>query len=133
MGKTRCGIGDPLSLKTPLRTMGRRKIPEKTRKNIPKTIPSLEETIEIFINNKDFMKEYRRLTGSALGVGIPINIMVDEASGKFDADAKELFEFIRDYVWRYVSWKIFIDPIMESFLEGEVDGWIRREEPEREP
>ena len=51
------------------------------------------------LGNKDFMREYRRLRKHRLGHGPPIDRMIDEATGKIEAEANELFCFVRDCVW----------------------------------
>lgn len=48
----------------------------------------------------EFVAEFDRLTGSNLSrKGSPINIMVDDASGKTDADAGKFVEFVREFVF----------------------------------
>ena len=65
--------------------------------------PSLRDAISECINNPEFVKEYRRLTGHSLERGNPLDFMIDEATGKLDDEANQLFDFIRDYVWLPVT------------------------------
>ena len=60
--------------------------------------PTLAMAIRMCLSNQDFMREYRRLSGHSLGRGAPLDRMIDKATGKLDEEAKELFNFIRDYV-----------------------------------
>lgn len=57
-------------------------------------------------NNAAMMKEYRRLTGHALGEDKrkPLEKMIDAATGYVpsavdDAEARAFFEFVRDCIW----------------------------------
>lgn len=48
----------------------------------------------------EFVAEFDRLTGSDLAqMGAPINVMIDHATGKFDADAAKFIDFVRETVW----------------------------------
>jgi hypothetical protein len=53
------------------------------------------------INNKDFIKEFDRLSGTNLSMqGNPIDIMVDEHSGRLESDFNELIEFVHEYIFK---------------------------------
>lgn len=69
-------------------------------------IPALEETIKACLGNQEFMFHYRRLRSHAPGKDAPINWMVDEATGKFETEAMELFEFITTWIWMPVLAKM---------------------------
>lgn len=45
--------------------------------------------------------EFERLTGHKLDYRgeQPINFLIDEAVGRFDAAARAWFEFVREYIW----------------------------------
>ena len=65
----------------------------------PELEESLKATINTCLGTPDFMKEYRRLTKARLGTGSGIEIMIDKATGYDEKEAKDLFDFIRDYIW----------------------------------
>jgi hypothetical protein len=72
--------------------------------------PSFAEAVHATFFNREFMSNYRRLTGSKLGLDSRSGIerAIDEATG-FDPHEPEwgpFFEFVRDYVWLPVLWKI---------------------------
>lgn len=60
---------------------------------------SFEETVKVCLNTPEFMENYKRLRGVALGSGSPIERMVDEATGRMKKEMFDLCDFIRDYVW----------------------------------
>lgn len=60
---------------------------------------SFEETVKVCLNTPEFMEEYARLKGVALGSGSPIERMVDEATGRTKKEMFDLCDFIRDYIW----------------------------------
>lgn len=44
--------------------------------------------------------EFDRLTGSNLSMrGAPINVMVDDATGKTDEDLRKFVAFVLEFVW----------------------------------
>jgi hypothetical protein len=68
--------------------------------------PSLERCIWECWENQDFMREYRRLSGHALGQDRRQGIerLIDQATGHEppvidDKEARQFFEFVRDVVW----------------------------------
>ena len=66
---------------------------------------SMNECIGATLDDADFMAEYRRLTGSRIGLDDrpPIVKMVDRVCGHVPApdekEARAFYEFVRDYVW----------------------------------
>ena len=78
----------------------------KMSKEVLNAIPSLEMAIKTCLSTPDFMKEYRRLSGHSLGRAAPIIMMIDKATGKTDAEAKEFFEFVREHIWWPVVFNI---------------------------
>lgn len=62
---------------------------------------SFRASVEMCIESPEFMKEYRRLTGSHIGAPrMPIESMIDEVTGR-DVDAyRKFFEFVSEFVWR---------------------------------
>ncbi len=72
--------------------------------------PSLSEAVHATFMNREFMANYRRLTGSTLGLNIRsgLDLMIDHATGHdpHDQEWQPFFEFVRDYVWLPVCWKI---------------------------
>lgn len=62
-------------------------------------VVTLETAIKTCLDNPEFMKEYRRLSGAHLGKGDGLSIMIDQATGYDKKEANDLFEFIRDYIW----------------------------------
>lgn len=59
---------------------------------------TFEECVEACLDNEEFMREYNRLNGITFQRG-GLEAAIDKATGKFEDDAKQLFEFIRDYTW----------------------------------
>jgi hypothetical protein len=62
--------------------------------------------VDACFNNPDFMREYRRLSGHAMGLDkrSALDRMIDkatryEAPAFSDDEAKSFFEFVRDYVF----------------------------------
>lgn len=62
-------------------------------------IVTLETTINLCLENKDFMQQYKRLTGAKLGSGSIISNMIDKATGFDKKEYIELFDFIKNYVY----------------------------------
>jgi hypothetical protein len=60
---------------------------------------SLETTINECLKNPEFIKEYKRLSGAKLVGGSPIENAIDIASGFYEHELIELFDFIKKYVW----------------------------------
>ena len=60
---------------------------------------SLEDALAITLANKEFMREYRRLTGHRLGDGPVIDRMIDESTGKLEDEARQFYVFVRDHIW----------------------------------
>lgn len=59
---------------------------------------TFEDCVTETLKHPDFLPQYDRLMGttfSKVGVGA----LIDRATGKFEQDARELFEFIHEYVW----------------------------------
>lgn len=50
--------------------------------------------------NRDLIAQFDRLTGSNLSLkGAPIELMVDEATGKLADDVRQFTAFVYDVVW----------------------------------
>ena len=71
--------------------------------------PSLNfrDVVLMCFANREFMEQYRRLSGSRLGLDerTPIEKMVDSAvgyDGIAEDDALSFFEFVHDVVWSRV-------------------------------
>ena len=66
----------------------------------------------VCLGNKDFVKEFNRLTGHKLGVPrTPIEKMIDEACGR-DPDAKAMPDFVNlvyELVWSTLPDEAFVD------------------------
>jgi len=78
---------------------------------------SLEETIMVCLNNPEFMREYKRLSGASLGSGSPITVMIDKSTGYDEVEAKALYEFIRDYIWKPVIAQVVMEQVKEHHAE----------------
>lgn len=50
-------------------------------------------------NDKDFMREYRRLAKTDFGLSRGIEYEIDVATGRFDAEARKFFDYVREFVW----------------------------------
>ncbi len=64
-----------------------------------------EDAIKAFLRqciaNKELLAEYDRLRGTNLsGRGAPINLMIDAACGKTEADVKGFCDFCMDFLMR---------------------------------
>lgn len=75
---------------------------------------SLEETIRVCLNTPEFMREYKRLSGASLGSGSPISVMIDKSTGYNEVEAKALYEFIRDYIWKPVIAQVVMEQVKEQ-------------------
>lgn len=60
---------------------------------------TFEKTVEECLKCPDFVKQYRRLRGARLGLGSPLEKMIDEATGFSKHEWNEFFDFVRDYVF----------------------------------
>jgi hypothetical protein len=64
---------------------------------------SFPDAVHECFTTAEFMAEYRRLTGSTLGLDdrTPIARLVDEATGHgpWDGEWRDFFLFVRDFVW----------------------------------
>ena len=79
-----------------------------------KRIVTLAETIRVCIHNPDFMNEYRRLSKSNVGKSSGITAMIDKATGYDKKQAKDLFDFIRDYIWLPSQMPLIKEEIMKD-------------------
>jgi hypothetical protein len=60
---------------------------------------TLREIILHSAGNRDLVREFDRLTGSNLAlVGSPLDISIDEASGRLSADVRAFVAFVATYV-----------------------------------
>lgn len=66
---------------------------------------TLEDAITEAVNNRELVREYKRLTGAQLGGGAPIKRMIDKATGFADKEWFDFFNFVRDYIWMPVLMK----------------------------
>ena len=63
--------------------------------------PDLYTCIMYTARNKEFVKEYDRLRGSNLSLnGSPIDLLIDECSGRQESELREFIEFV--YEWIYL-------------------------------
>lgn len=60
---------------------------------------TFEEAVKMCVENKEFIVEYKRLTGARLGSGTPWEKLIDQATKYQDKEWFDLFNFIRDYIW----------------------------------
>lgn len=71
---------------------------------------SFAQTVTVCLNTPELMAEYRRLTGSTLGVRpSPLDAMIDKAAGH-DPDASQwepFFRFVLDVVWMPTARRVF--------------------------
>lgn len=50
--------------------------------------------------NKDLVAEFDRLSGSNLSMkGTPIDLAIDESTGRQAKEAKEFVKFVHEFVW----------------------------------
>jgi len=78
-------------------------------------------------NNPDFMREYRRLSGSRFGLqGSPLEQMVDEAlgfPGFTDEQAIAFFEFVREFVWeRWLAGLVYDQISLRKIVDEHAKG-----------
>lgn len=86
--------------------------------------PTLTHAIITAVNSDEFMTEWRRLTGTSLGRDRrPLERLIDEACGApgvAESEARALYEFVRDYLFR---------PAVESWFadakQPPSDEWMR--------
>ncbi len=61
---------------------------------------TLEQCLMQCAATPEFVREFDRLNHSDLARrGIPINIMIDDATGKTDADIKKFVAFVAEFIW----------------------------------
>lgn len=66
--------------------------------------PGLAATIMTVARNSEFLAEWRRLTGAAIGAPkAAIDAMIDESTGRNRSDAEAFAEFVRKYVWERLT------------------------------
>ena len=59
---------------------------------------TFKDVVHEVISHPEFLKEYDRLHGTTFS-RYSLDHLIDKATGKFEEDAVELFNFIRDYIW----------------------------------
>lgn len=70
---------------------------------VPLENPSFAHVVRICAENRQLIAEFDRLTGANLSMkGTPINLMIDDATGKLQHDVAQFVDFVHDYVW--VPW-----------------------------
>lgn len=61
---------------------------------------SFSQCLQEVSKNKDFLKQIDRLTGSNLSrKGAPLDLLIDEATGRTRLDLQTLIHFAYEYVW----------------------------------
>lgn len=66
-------------------------------------LPGFINTLIYCINETEMVQEYDRLTGSNLSLrGTPIDLLIDEATGRLDDELREFIYFIYDCVYTRV-------------------------------
>lgn len=61
---------------------------------------SFRECLMYCAGNKEFVREFDRLTGSNLSLeGPPINFMIDKATGKLKDDLEKFCDFVYECIW----------------------------------
>lgn len=59
---------------------------------------TFEDCVRETLRYPDFLPQYDRLMGTTFSQG-GVEALIDRATGKFEQDAHELFEFIHEYIW----------------------------------
>ena len=66
----------------------------------PKSVITFEECVRATLANLEFVREYDRLRGTNLSCrGTGLDLMIDEASGRMEADVREFMAFVHAHVW----------------------------------
>lgn len=60
---------------------------------------NFEDCVNMCLNNREFLQQYDRLSNTCFASSSTFEAQIDKATGKLAKDYKELFDFIRDYVW----------------------------------
>lgn len=60
---------------------------------------TLQECVTACWDDPAFMREYRRLTGSDLGLSRGLNFEIDLATGHFEAQALAFIAFVRETIF----------------------------------
>ena len=78
-------------------------------------VPTFEECVWECWDNPDLMREYRRLTGHALGKDrrSTIERMIDSATGHEppaldEAEVRHFLNFVRDHIWQPLVWRAVV-------------------------
>lgn len=58
------------------------------------------ECLVVAISTQDFVAQFDRIHGSnLLRRGSPLDLAIDDSTGRYDADAAAFEAFVREYVW----------------------------------
>lgn len=61
---------------------------------------TIEDCIRECVNNPEFMREYDRVRGTNLSLrGTPLDVAIDEASGRIECEARQFVADVIDIVW----------------------------------
>lgn len=62
--------------------------------------PRFHECLRAAVANRDLLREYDRLYGSNLSMrGSPVQLVVDQVTGRLDAEFREFAEFVERYIY----------------------------------
>ena len=71
----------------------------------------LREVVLECAKNAEFVSNFDRLRGTNLSrKGSPIEIAIDDATGRMDADSELFFDFVFMYVWMPLVAESLVDP-----------------------
>lgn len=58
------------------------------------------ECLQLCAGNKELVSEFDRLTGSNLSLrGSPIDVMIDQASGRTETEIEAFIQFVHEFIW----------------------------------
>ncbi len=61
---------------------------------------SFADVIRAAVDNQELLKEYDRLSGTNLSMrGTPLDIIIDEATGRVEAEIPDFVDFVYNAIW----------------------------------
>lgn len=74
-------------------------IESKVAIEVPRPVTFAQCVLEC-ARNRELVEQFDRLTGSNLSRrGTAFQLLIDDASGRFEADARRFLDFVREFIW----------------------------------
>ena len=77
------------------------------------------EVLGVCVRNKELVREFDRLNGANLSMmGSPIDLMVDEATGKQKDDLRKFVDFVYEFIWLRVELEETRNTVLDLFCQA---------------